>query len=128
MKLFLEEGQQVYKLDISVEYEIVDVIENDVDVDVVLDAVGEYIENKIAENMDFICKGNKFRSFTINYTGSQADNILTFEVVFDDLIIGKYFVNKVRSLLKQFSLDVEYKGEVFEVRVNKVLPMLRYIG
>lgn len=128
MKLYLESKQELYKLDMSLEYEIEGDIEYEVDYDLVLNAVGEYIEDKINDNKDFICKDNSFRDFSVEFVSSKADNIITFDVVFDKKIVGKYFVDKVATLLKLAILVVDYQGEDIEVRIKKVLPMLRYIG
>lgn len=132
-KLSLYEGdedEEIYKLDIQVEYSIVDKdADYVVDEGTVLDALGQIIEEKIADNKEYICRGNKFSNFDIEYTNcNEKSGILTFEIVFDFMIIGKYFIDKVEYLLRNYSANIEYKGTTIEVQVDSVFPMLRHIN
>ena len=132
-KLSLYEGddkEEIYKLDIQVEYSIVDKdADYVVDEGTVLDALGQLIEEKISDNKEYICRGNKFSDFDIQYTNcNDKAGVLTFEVVFDFMIIGKYFIDKVEYLLRNYSANIEYKGTTIEVQVDSVFPMLRHIN
>lgn len=129
-ELLGDNGEETYKLDIQVEYSIVDKdADYVIDEGTVLDALGQLIEEKISNNKEYICRGNKFSDFNIEYTNcNDKAGILTFEVDFDFMIIGKYFIDKVEYLLKNYSANIDYKETVIEVQVDSVFPMLRHIN
>lgn len=129
-KLLGDDREEIYKLDIQVEYSIIDKdADYVVDEGTVLDALGQLIEEKISDNKEYICRGNKFSDFNIEYTNcNDKAGILTFEVDFDFMIIGKYFIDKVEYLLRNYSANIEYKGTTIEVQVDSVFPMLRHIN
>lgn len=130
ISLFESELNEMYKLDIQVLYSIIDgEAEYDVETGSLLDALGELIEDKIRANKDYICKGNQFSDFDIEYTNcDEDDGVVSFEVDVDLKIIGKYFVDKVSYLLRNYSTTIDYKGKTVEIKVEQVFPVLRYIG
>ena len=131
-KLSLNESDlpELYKLDIQLHYDIINgEAEHIVDEGSILDALGELIEEKIRANKEYICRGNQFNDFEIEYTNCDDEyGVVSFEVEVDFKIMGKYFTDKVKYLLRNYNTTVQYKGRTVEVEVEQVFPVLRYIS
>jgi len=131
-KLSLNESDlpELYKLDIQLHYDIINgEAEHIVDEGSILDALGELVEEKIRANKEYICRGNQFNDFEIEYTNCDDEyGVVSFEVEVDFKIMGKYFTDKVKYLLRNYNTTVQYKGRTVEVEVEQVFPVLRYIS
>lgn len=127
------EFHEEYKLDIQVEYSILDT-EEGIDIDavpseLVLETLGETIEDEIIKNKEYICKNNQFKDFNITFsTFNSQDGVLMYEVETEFKIVGKYFTDKVASVLKHYKTIVYQDSRKISVVVEAVSPMLRYIG
>ena len=130
ISLFENDFPELYKLDIQLHYDIVNgEAEHIVDEGSILDALGELIEEKIRANKEYICRGNQFNDFEIEYTNCDDEyGVVSFEVEVDFKIVGKYFTDKVKYLLRNYNTTVQYKGRTVEVEVEQVFPVLRYIS
>ena len=124
--------KEAYKLDIQIEYSITNdegAEVNSVPSKIVLDTLGETIEEEILQNKKYICEDNKFKDFNLKYSSyNDRDGILTFEVETEFKIIGQYFTDKVMYLLNKYKTIVYYNNREIAVTVESVYPMLRYIG
>lgn len=115
-----------YKLDVEVVYKT----ENDsIPSDVVLESLMDLIKEEITEEKEYLCRGEDWRNFEISDSNfNNSDGVISYEIGFDKMIVGKYFVTKVQSLLNDFETVIYYNDEEIPVSVEKVLPMLRYLG
>lgn len=122
---------EAYKLDIQIEYSIEDegIAIDAIPSKVVLETLGETIEEEIINNKMFICKDNQFKDFSIEYDNyNDRDGILTYTVETEFKIMGKYFVDKVVQVLDEYKTIVYHNNQEISVVVENVSPMLRYIG
>lgn len=122
---------ETYKLDISIVYTLE---QNGRDIptipsSIVLETLGEAIQEEIESNKQQICSDNKFKDFEIEYqTFNDKDGILVYTVRMDKKIIGEYFVKDVSKILYKYKTIVFYKGKQMNVIVENIEPMLRYVG
>lgn len=131
MKIVIESDlKEHYKLDINITY-VLRTNQNSHNLRLptsVFDDIGFALEEVLEQNKKELCKDLKEKDFEISFTSyDYKTDVISFEISFNEKIIGKYFTDMVSKLLDGWESELKYNNKTVTYIVKDVNAMLRYI-